>query len=142
MSLLPSELQEGFCTNYASCVVIHGWSGHALGSFKSARPPYVWLRDSLPNDCPQLRIWTYGYRSVLTDQESIADVFEYAKTFKQHLRSLRQKTKVRIPHPLPLSLAQTPLFEGKCTLYSYYIYRAQPRWMDPQRSEYILGWTR
>ena len=107
------KCEEGSCANNASCVVIHGWAGHALGSFKSPRPPYVWLRDSLPNDCPQLRIWTYGYRSVLTDQKSIADVFEYAKTFEQQLRILRQKSKVSIPHPLPLSLPHIPLFEGK-----------------------------
>ena len=105
--------EEGYCANYASCVVIHGWAGHAFGSFKSPRPPYVWLRDSLPDDCPQLRIWTYGYRSVLTDQKSIADVFEYAKSFKQQLRTLRQKTKVSFPHLLLLSLPHIGLSEGK-----------------------------
>ena len=76
-------------------MVVHGWAGHALGSFKSPQQPYVWLRDSLPRHCPALRIWTYGYRSDLTDQDTIADVFDYAEDFRRQLRILRRKMKVR-----------------------------------------------
>ena len=75
--------------------------------------PMCGLRDNLPKRFPQLRIWTYGYRSELTDERSTADVFEYAKTFKQHLCILRQKMKVSSPHQLPLPLPHIALFKGQ-----------------------------
>ena len=85
---------ERATAKYCSCIAIHGWAGHALGSFRSPSSTYVWLRDALPEHCPRLRVWTYGYASGLTDPDSIEDVFEYAETFRRHLRILRQKTKV------------------------------------------------
>ncbi|KAM0803761.1 hypothetical protein BDR22DRAFT_800723, partial [Usnea florida] len=75
------------------CIVIPGWGGHALGSFRSSKSPYVWLRDSLPRHCPELRIWTYGYPSLLTDEKSSADPYEFAERFRIGLRILRQQTK-------------------------------------------------
>ena len=75
------------------CVVIPGWGGHALGSFRSHTSPYVWLRDSLPRHCPELRVWTYGYPSPLDDASSSADPYEFAERFKTRLRILRQQTK-------------------------------------------------
>ena len=38
------------------------------------------------------KIWTYGYNSKLQDRDSIISFFDYADSFKQHLRTLRQKT--------------------------------------------------
>ncbi len=70
------------------CIVIPGWGGHALGSFRSHTNTYVWIRDSLPKHCPQLRVWTYGYQSRLTDGNSSADVYEFAKRFRDRLRIL------------------------------------------------------
>lgn len=75
------------------CIVVPGWGGHALGSFRSHTSPYVWLRDSLPRHCPELRVWTYGYRSHLMDEKSSADPYEYAERFKIRLRILRQQTR-------------------------------------------------
>ncbi len=60
----------------------------------------MWLRDSLARDCPQLRIWTYGYDSRLQDPNSIADVYEYAQRFRRLLPILRRKSKVEMSLPL------------------------------------------
>ena len=75
------------------CIVVPGWGGHALGSFMSPTSPYVWLRDSLPHHCPELRVWTYGYPSHLTDAKSSADPYEFAERFRIALRILRQQTR-------------------------------------------------
>ena len=83
-------------TNSSSCIVIHDLGGHAFGSFRSVSPDstYMWLRDSLPKHFAQLRVWIYGYDSNLRDTESIADLYEFAATFRRDLCILRGKTKV------------------------------------------------
>ena len=83
----------------ASCIAIHGWGGHAFGSFCASKGSYMWLRDSLARGCPQLRIWTYGYDSRLLDSDSTADVYEYAENLRLHLRILRRESKVGISLP-------------------------------------------
>lgn len=80
---------------HVSCIVIHGWGGHAFGSFKAADSSFMWLRDALAVQFPELRMWIYGYDSKLGDQDSIGTFFEYADSFKRQLRTLRQKTGVR-----------------------------------------------
>ena len=65
----------------------------AIGSFKASNSLYIWPRDALPRDCPQLKVWTYGYDSRLDDEDSIADVYEYAEDFRWQLRVLRKRTK-------------------------------------------------
>lgn len=75
------------------CIVVPGWGGHALGSFRSHTSSYVWLRDSLPRHCPELRVWTYGYHSHLADTDASTDVYEFAERFRRRLRILRQQTK-------------------------------------------------
>ena len=57
----------------------------------------MWLRDSLPQHFPQLRVWIYGYESSLRDPDSLADVDEYAENFRWHLRDLRVRTGVSLP---------------------------------------------
>ena len=48
--LSPSENDD---EHEVDCIMIPGWGGHALGSFRSTTSSYVWLRDSLPRHCPQ-----------------------------------------------------------------------------------------
>ena len=88
---------KNLITNIISCIAIHGWGGHPLGSFRDPKSSYLWLRDSLPRSFPQLRIWIYGYESNLLDPDSIGGIDEYAENFRRHLRILRRKTKVGIP---------------------------------------------
>ncbi|KAI9891857.1 MAG: hypothetical protein M1814_002242, partial [Vezdaea aestivalis] len=75
------------------CVVIHGWGGHAFGSFKERGGQFMWLRDDIPSLFPQLRIWLYGYESKLTDETSIESVDDWCHTFCNLLVDLRAKTK-------------------------------------------------
>ncbi len=89
----PLSPEDNDAKHSIDCIVIPGWGGHPLGSFRSLKGTHVWLRDSLSEHCAQLRVWAYGYRSYLLDQDSSADVFEYAERFRRRLRILRKRTK-------------------------------------------------
>lgn len=71
---------------------MHGLGGHALGNFKESKTPYIWVRDQLPRDFPQLRIWTYGYDSGLDNEDSTADEFEWANRLADDVRRMRIST--------------------------------------------------
>ncbi|KAI9799050.1 MAG: hypothetical protein M1833_004244 [Piccolia ochrophora] len=75
----------------SSCVAIHGWGGHAFGSYRATGASYMWLRDSLPKHFPKLRVWIYGYESNLSDSHSTSNVYEDAENFRRALRILRRK---------------------------------------------------
>ena len=76
------------------CVVVCGLGGHAFGSFKEKGTSYMWLRDSLPQDLPNLRILLYGYQSGLDGSESALSISGIAETFIGHLRGLRSQSEV------------------------------------------------
>ncbi|RKL10114.1 hypothetical protein BFJ68_g8729 [Fusarium oxysporum] len=56
-------------------IAVCGLGGHALGSFKEKNGRFVWLRDALPSDIPNARIFTYGYNSQLVDNQSRSILF-------------------------------------------------------------------
>ena len=56
------------------CVAVCGLGGYAFGSFKDKGISYMWLRDSLPNDLPNLRVLLYGYDSGLDGSDSNQNV--------------------------------------------------------------------
>lgn len=94
-------------TNCQSCIIVHGWGGHALGSFKAhSWGPYIWIRDSLPAEFPQLRVWTYGYASKLLNADSVVDVDEWSLSFWRSIRRTRRMMLVRCPHFMFASLAE------------------------------------
>ena len=76
------------------CVVVCGLGGHAFGSFKEKGTSYMWLRDSLPGDLPNLRTLLYGYESGLDGSDSIQNVSIIADSFVGHLSQLRLQSKV------------------------------------------------
>ena len=76
------------------CVAVCGLGGHAFGSFKEKGTPYMWLRDSLPKDLPNLRVLLYGYDSGLEGSDSNQNVSIIADSFLGHLNVLRPRTKV------------------------------------------------
>ncbi len=78
------------------CVVVCGLGGHAFGSFKEKGTPYMWLRDSLPQDLPNLRILLYGYESGLAGSESTLNISGVAGTFVGHLHELRSQSEVSL----------------------------------------------
>ena len=86
----PSE-KEGV----VDCVAICGLGGHAFGSFKEKGTSYMWLRDSLPNDLPNLRVLLYGYQSGLDGSDSNQNVSVIADSFVSHLSYLRPRSSVR-----------------------------------------------
>ena len=76
------------------CVAVCGLGGHAFGSFKEKGTSYMWLRDSLPKDLPNIRILLYGYESELDGSDSNQNVSVIADSFIGHLRALRTQSKV------------------------------------------------
>ena len=76
------------------CVVVCGLGGHAFGSFKEKGTSYMWLRDTLPRDSPNLRILLYGYDSGLNGSESHLNISRIAEAFIGHLRGLRRPLQV------------------------------------------------
>jgi hypothetical protein len=80
--------------------VLHGWGGHAYGSFKATgETTYSWLLDlAKEQELSGLRIWLYGYRAGLQD-ESLNDADTWAENFLSTLRALRYYTGVCIAHP-------------------------------------------
>ena len=77
-------------------VAVCGLGGHAFGSFKERGTPYMWLRDSLPNDMPNLRVLLYGYDSALDGSDSNQNVSVIADSFVSHLSFLRSQSRVRL----------------------------------------------
>lgn len=76
------------------CVAVCGLGGHAFGSFKEKGTSYMWLRDSLPKDLPNLRVLLYGYESKLDESESNQNISVVADSLVSHLSHLRSHSKV------------------------------------------------
>lgn len=76
------------------CVAVCGLGGHAFGSFKEKGTSYMWLRDSLPKDLPNMRVLLYGYESGLDGSDSNQNVSVIADSFVCHLSALRSQSKV------------------------------------------------
>ena len=75
-------------TKHSSCIAISGLGGHAFGSFKDKDSQYMWLRDSLPEDFPGLRIFIYGYDSVLQGSNSVQNLGDIGSSLRDALRNL------------------------------------------------------
>ena len=86
----PRENEE-----VVDCLAVCGLGGHAFGSFKEKGTPYMWLRDSLPDDMPNLRVLLYGFDSGLDGSDSNKNVSVIADSFVGHLSFLRPRSKVR-----------------------------------------------
>ena len=94
----------GFSTKHNSCVAISGLGGHAFGSFKDKDSQYMWLRDSLPGDFPDLRIFIYGYNSVLQGSTSIQNLGDIGSSLRDALRTLDKPQNVCQMRQSPLIL--------------------------------------
>ncbi|KAK1589962.1 ankyrin repeat-containing protein, partial [Colletotrichum navitas] len=58
-------------------IAVPGLRSHALGSWKSPNGDQVWLRDFLPREIPAIRVFLYGYDTVLPgslSKQSIKDL--------------------------------------------------------------------
>ena len=92
LTALNTPRREGV----VDCVAVCGLGGHAFGSFKEKGTPYMWLRDSLPNDMPKLRVLLYGYHSGLDGSDSNQNISIIADSFLSHLSFLRPQSRVRV----------------------------------------------
>ncbi|KAL1636989.1 hypothetical protein SLS58_009515 [Diplodia intermedia] len=102
---------EGFTPLHASLddkcvfdvVAIGGLNGHAFGSFKQSGRGHMWLRDDLPLDFEQARVFTYGY-DTSPEHDAFQNISDIAETFRKTLatlrRNARQTSLVFIAHSL------------------------------------------
>ncbi|KAL0263054.1 hypothetical protein SLS55_002029 [Diplodia seriata] len=58
-----------------------GLGGHAFGSFKVRAGPFMWLRDALPYNLPQARIFIYGFDTQLPNSQSFQSLDDLGKGF-------------------------------------------------------------
>jgi hypothetical protein len=75
------------------CIAIHGWGGHAFGSFRDPSSCFMWIRDLLGEKVSAFRLWIYGYDSNLQSTTSYGDLYEYAATFRSLLKTLRLRAE-------------------------------------------------
>lgn len=66
----------------------------------------MWLRDFLPRDVPNARVYTYGYPSTLQRSGSRARLLDYTTHFLEELLRLCEH-KVRLPTDFLLSVQYT-----------------------------------
>ena len=84
----------------ADIIAVTGLAGHAFGSWSSS-PRQMWLRDFLPQDIPNVAIYTYGYNSRLQNAPSRSIISDHARRFVDKLAYLRS-TNTGPPRPLIL----------------------------------------
>lgn len=75
-------------------VAISGLNGHAFGSFKQTGRMRMWLRDDLPSDFPQARVFIYGY-DTSPEQHAFQNILDIADTFRKTLATLREAHRER-----------------------------------------------
>ena len=68
-------------------IALTGLAGHAFGSW--AAPPYMWLRDFLPEDLPRARILLYGYDTNLAGSQSKHILTDLSSNFTAKLHTMR-----------------------------------------------------
>lgn len=74
-----------------SLVAVAGLNGHALGSFraKNGSDTFMWLRDALPHDIHNVRIFTYGYPSKLVASQCFETIKDLGGKFRVALRRIK-----------------------------------------------------
>jgi len=78
-------------------IALSGLASHPFGSWKkhasdsgTMGPPmtFMWLRDQLPFDFPNVRIMIYGYDTKLLKSESFQTIDDIATSFISKLKSV------------------------------------------------------
>src|SRR5438034_1035627 len=75
--------------NPRSVVAVHGLGGDAYGTWTHENGK-LWLRDFLPFQVPEARIFTYGYDSVVAFSKSSAEVDDFARDLLHRVRGARK----------------------------------------------------
>lgn len=84
---------------FGSCISISGLASHPFGSWaeRSTTSHFMWLRDRLPRDFPQLRSIIYGYDSHLLKSQSFQGIEDLALAFLAGLKSIGRALKSAKP---------------------------------------------
>lgn len=79
-------------THFESCIAIPGLASHPFGSWKSrgANADFMWLRDGLPRDFPNVRSILYGYDTKLLQSQSFQTIDDIAITLARALKRLER----------------------------------------------------
>ncbi|KAF2236554.1 ankyrin [Viridothelium virens] len=85
----------------ADIIAITGLAGHAYGSW-ATRDNFMWLRDALPLDIPCARILIYGYPSHLQNNEARNILADYAQTFIERIRVMKEVARGSKDRPIIL----------------------------------------
>ena len=83
------------CSDYCSIVAVHGLNGHRDKTWTAANGKR-WLRDLLPNDIPNARVFCWGYdANTHGNRGSCQYLYDHAKTLVSDLCLERRLTNVR-----------------------------------------------
>ncbi|KAI1871725.1 hypothetical protein JX265_005711 [Neoarthrinium moseri] len=71
------------------CIAISGLSSHPLGSWQphGGSKSFMWIRDELPQQFPNVRFITYGYDTLLAKSNSFQTIWDLANTLINVLRA-------------------------------------------------------
>ncbi|KAI5817778.1 hypothetical protein BZA77DRAFT_25759 [Pyronema omphalodes] len=79
-------------------IAVTGLSAHAFGSWKSPdRADRMWLRDFLPLDIPDIRVFTWGYYSSIRNNESTTSITGISRNFLEDIKRVREKETASRP---------------------------------------------
>lgn len=68
-----------------------GLAAHAFGSWKSPHQSHVmWLRDFLPVDFPDIRVFSWGYESSLEDPTATMTIASFSRQLLNAVRTARE----------------------------------------------------
>lgn len=92
--LLGALRRSSFAKCVCSIIAVTGLAGHAFGSWKARGSPYMWLRDFLPQEIPNVRILVYGYDTRLPGSQSTASIMELSRKFLESVKTIRKQKEV------------------------------------------------
>ena len=79
-----------------SIIAVTGLGGHALLTWQQYEDEN-WLRDRLPADLANCKVWTYGYNSKLLDSTNESGTYELAKSLKEDFETAFRYNQVSVP---------------------------------------------
>jgi len=76
-------------------VAIHGLGGHPFKTW--AAGDRMWLKDFLPKEIPEARIFTYGYNSGVAFNKSASDISDFSRDLLERLLATRRRVLANRP---------------------------------------------
>ncbi|KAI5811833.1 ankyrin repeat-containing domain protein [Pyronema omphalodes] len=96
-AMTPLYASLGMTARY-DVIAVTGLSAHAFGSWKSPdQADRMWLRDFLPQEFPDIRVFTWGYYSSIRNNESKTSITALARNFLEDIKRVREKETISRP---------------------------------------------